>query len=220
MIWLEGEIVQNSAPVHWCMQFFLSYIWTAIGHGLVDSEGQSCLCPLPFVRPSVRPSVLLGSGLLLETIQRAPLVAPLSVSHPGEMGSPENSPKDPTVLKTDEAKCSREEKSTHHHRGDPPFFLFPGLRLYGVYPSFRTYGVYPFPWLSQENGIHHSFFCSVTSGSGDRPRKEGSHGGGVYSFFPCVAHCYAVVFFTPAIFRVAQEPNRNRKPEPSEPFSP
>ena len=78
----------------------------------------------------------------------------------------------------------REEKSIHHHRGDPPFFLFPCLRLYGVYPSFRTYGVYPFPLFSQESGIHHRFFCSVTSGSGDRPRKEGSHGGGVYSFFP------------------------------------
>ena len=78
----------------------------------------------------------------------------------------------------------REEKSIHHHRGDPPFFLFPGLRRYGVYPSFRTYGVYPCPLFSQENGIHHSFFCSVTSGSGDRRRKEGSHGGGVYSFFP------------------------------------
>ena len=38
-----------------------------------------------------------------------------------------------------------------------------------------------FPLFSQENGIHHSFFCSVTSGSGDRPRKEGCHGGGVYS---------------------------------------
>ena len=77
----------------------------------------------------------------------------------------------------------REEKSIHHHRGDPPFFLFLGLRLYGVYPSFRTYGVYPFPLFSQENGIHHSFFCTVTSGSGDRPRKEGSRGGGVYSSF-------------------------------------
>ena len=65
----------------------------------------------------------------------------------------------------------------------PSFFLFRGLRLYGVYPSFRTYCVYPFPLFSQENGIHHSFFCSVTSGSGDRP-KEGCHGGGVYSFFP------------------------------------
>ena len=41
-----------------------------------------------------------------------------------------------------------------------------------------------FPCFCQENGIHHSFFCSVTSGSGDRPRKEGCHGGGVYSFFP------------------------------------
>ena len=25
----------------------------------------------------------------------------------------------------------------------------------------------------------------MTSGSGDRLRKEGSYGGGVYSFFPC-----------------------------------
>ena len=66
----------------------------------------------------------------------------------------------------------------------------PGLRLYGVYLSFRTYGVYPFPLFCQENGIHHSFFCSVTSGSGDRPRKEGSHGGGVYSFSP-VSHAYS-----------------------------
>ena len=76
----------------------------------------------------------------------------------------------------------------------PPFFLFPGLRLYGVYPSFRTYGVYPFPLFSQENGVHHSFFCSVTSGSGDRPRKEGSRGGGVYSFFPCnVGHDAGII---------------------------
>ena len=67
-----------------------------------------------------------------------------------------------------------------------PFFLFQGLRLYGVYPSFRTDGVYPsfrtdgvypFPFFSQENCVHHSFFCSVTSESGDRPRKEGCHGG-------------------------------------------
>ena len=56
--------------------------------------------------------------------------------------------------------------------------------MYTVYPSFRTYGAYPFPFFSQENGIHHSFSRSVTSGSGDRPRKEVCHGGGVYSFFP------------------------------------
>ena len=73
------------------------------------------------------------------------------------------------------------EGKSIHHRGDAPFFLFPGLRLYGVYPSFRTYGVYPFPLFSQESGIHHSFFWS---GSGDRLRKEGCHGGGVYSFLP------------------------------------
>ena len=34
----------------------------------------------------------------------------------------------------------------------------------------------------RRNGIHHTFFCSVTSGSGDRLREEGCHGGGVYSF--------------------------------------
>ena len=34
-----------------------------------------------------------------------------------------------------------------------------------------------------------AFFCSVTSGSSDRPRKEGCHGGGVYSFFPCLLRC-------------------------------
>ena len=41
----------------------------------------------------------------------------------------------------------------------------------------------PFSLVSQEKGIHHSFLCSVTSGSGHRLRKEGCHGGGVYSFF-------------------------------------
>ena len=76
-------------------------------------------------------------------------------------------------------------KNIHHHRGNPPFFLFRGLRLYGVYPPFRTYGVYPFPLFSQENKVYTIvFFGSVTSGSGDRPRKEGCRGGGVYSFFP------------------------------------
>ena len=70
----------------------------------------------------------------------------------------------------------------------PSFFLFAGLRFYGVYPSSRTYGVYPFPLFYQENGIHHSFSSSVTSGSGDRPRKEGSRGCGVCSFSPDVTN--------------------------------
>ena len=52
----------------------------------------------------------------------------------------------------------------------PSFFLFPGLRLSGVYPSFRTYGVYPFPLFSQENGIHHSVFCSARGRATDRER--------------------------------------------------
>ena len=67
----------------------------------------------------------------------------------------------------------REQKSIHHHRGDPPFFLFPGLRLYGVYPSFRTYGVYPFPLFSQENGIHHSFFALWPRGRVTDREKRG-----------------------------------------------
>ena len=53
-----------------------------------------------------------------------------------------------------------------------------------MYLSFRTYAVYPFPLSSHGNGIHCSFFCSVTSGSGDRPKEERCHGGGVYSFLP------------------------------------
>ena len=65
-----------------------------------------------------------------------------------------------------------------------PFFSGPEAFLLCFFPSFRTYGVYPFPLFSQANGIHHGLFCSMTSGSGDRPRKEGCHGGGVYSFFP------------------------------------
>ena len=38
-----------------------------------------------------------------------------------------------------------------------------------------------FPW-KVEYTI--AFSCSVASGLGDRPRKEGCHGGGVSSFFP------------------------------------
>ena len=41
--------------------------------------------------------------------------------------------------------------------------------LYTLFPCFPRNMV----------GIHHRFFRSVTSASGDRPMKEGSHGGGV-----------------------------------------
>ena len=77
------------------------------------------------------------------------------------------------TTKSDKTKLLQGRKSIHHHRGNPPFFLFQGLRLYGVYPSFRTYGVYPFPLFSQENGIHHSFFCSVVLGVGRQTEKGG-----------------------------------------------
>ena len=72
----------------------------------------------------------------------------------------------------------------HHHRGDPPFFLFPGLRLYGVYPSFRTYGVCPFPLFSQENGIHHSFFLLCDLGVGRQTEKRGVPRWWCILFFP------------------------------------
>ena len=48
-----------------------------------------------------------------------------------------------------------------------------GPMVYTLFPGFPRKIVYTI-----------AFFYSVTSGSGDRPRKEGSHGGGVYSFFP------------------------------------
>ena len=68
----------------------------------------------------------------------------------------------------------REEKSIHHHRGNPPFFLFQGLRLYGVYPFFWTYGVYPFLLFSQEKGIHHRFFALWPRGRATDRKRRGA----------------------------------------------
>ena len=42
-----------------------------------------------------------------------------------------------------------------------------------------------FPCFPRKMAYTVVFFCSVASGSGDRPRKEGCHSGGVYPFFPC-----------------------------------
>ena len=71
--------------------------------------------------------------------------------------------------------------SSGQHRGDGG-----GGGEHNLSPDFSRWCiVYPFPLFSQANSMHHSFFCSVTLGSGDRPRKEGCHSGGVYSFFPC-----------------------------------
>ena len=64
----------------------------------------------------------------------------------------------------------------------PSFFLSQGLRPAWYIPFFPDLGLYPLPFFSQEDGIHHSFFCSVPSASGDRPRMEGCHSGGVYYF--------------------------------------
>ena len=51
--------------------------------------------------------------------------------------------------------------------------LLSGPMVYALSPCFPRKMVYTI-----------AFFCSVTLGLGDRPRKEGCHGGGVYSFFP------------------------------------
>ena len=56
---------------------------------------------------------------------------------------------------------------------EPSFFLF---RVWGsmVYTLLSgPIGVYPFPLFSQENGMHHSFFCSVTFGVGRQTEKRG-----------------------------------------------
>ena len=92
--------------------------------------------------------------------------------------------KGPTHKKVGPKPVKRQKKYTPPPWRPSLFFFFRGLRLYGVYPSFRTYGVYPFPLFSQENGIHHSLFCSVTSGSGDRLRKEGVPRWWCILFFP------------------------------------
>ena len=61
--------------------------------------------------------------------------------------------------------------------------------FFGVWASMVStlfLGLWCIPFsLVFPNGIHHSLFCSVTWGSGDRPREQGCHGVVVvYSFFP------------------------------------
>ena len=51
------------------------------------------------------------------------------------------------------------------------------VMVYTLFPCFPRKMVYAI-----------AFFGSVTSGSGDGPRKEGCHDGGVYSCFPCGRH--------------------------------
>ena len=55
------------------------------------------------------------------------------------------------------------------------YTLLSGPMVYTLFPCFPRKRVYTIAF----------FFCSATMGSGDRPRKEGFDGGGVYSFFPC-----------------------------------
>ena len=58
-----------------------------------------------------------------------------------------------------------------------------------VYALLSGHGVHPSPLFSQGDGLQHCLFCSLTLGLCDRPREEGSHGGGVCSFFPVKKGC-------------------------------
>ena len=65
-----------------------------------------------------------------------------------------------------------------------PFFFFWvwGSMVYTLLSGPMVYTC--FPCFPRKMVCTIAFFCSVTSGSGDRPKKEGCHGGGVYSYFP------------------------------------
>ena len=84
----------------------------------------------------------------------------------------------------------KEGKSIHHHRGNPPFFLFQGLRYscyyyYYHYDDFFIIECTLFPCFLRKMVYTIVFFCSVTSGSGDRPRKKG------------VPRSWCILFFFP-----------------------
>ena len=64
------------------------------------------------------------------------------------------------------------------------FSLFSVSETSMVYTLLSGPMVYTLLTCFPRKGIPHSFFCSVTSGSGDRPRKEGCHSGGVQFFVP------------------------------------
>ena len=72
------------------------------------------------------------------------------------------------------APVNREEK-IYTTTVETLLFSFSGSEALWCIPFFPDLWCIPFSL---------SFLCSVTSGSGDRPRKERGHGGGVYSFFP------------------------------------
>ena len=66
----------------------------------------------------------------------------------------------------------------------PYVTLLSGPMVYTLCPCFPRKMVYTI-----------IYFCSAASGSGDRPRKEGCHGGGVYSFSPCSFWCFPFLYF-------------------------
>ena len=63
------------------------------------------------------------------------------------------------------------------------YTLFAGPMVKTLFAGPMVYTL--FPWFPRKRVYTIVFFCAATSSSGDRPRKEGFHGGGVYSFFPC-----------------------------------
>ena len=77
-----------------------------------------------------------------------------------------------------------------------PFFLFLGLRLYGVYPSFRTYGVYPFSLVFAGKWYTPQLFLLCDLGVGRQTEKRG------------VPRWWCILFFP---WSREQEPNLNVK---------
>ena len=78
------------------------------------------------------------------------------------------------------------KKKVYNTTVETLFFSFSGSEASMVYALLSGPMVYTlFPCFPRKMVYTISFFCSVTSGSGDRPRKEGCHGGGVYSTTPC-----------------------------------
>ena len=76
-----------------------------------------------------------------------------------------------------------QKKSIHHHRGTPLFSVCrPTPRSQSKKES---YGVHHFPGKTREKGIHHrSGKKGIHHRASDpeKEKKEGPHGGGVYSF--------------------------------------
>ena len=111
----------------------------------------------------------------------AKILSPVARQAPTKFREIAEQPKDKSLRRTSLPLTSRDSgrKKYTPPPWRPSVFSFSGSEALWCIPFFPDLWCTPFSLVSQENGMHHSFFCPVTPGSGDRPRKEGSHGGGV-----------------------------------------